>query len=455
MPQDSASKALSLVAALVLVASGCRSKPIDRQELFTAHYLGLTDLERGLLPDAEVQFKTVVALTPKDPTGYANLGLTYLRGGRLEDAEVQLRRARRLDPANPEVGLIVAKLYSLTGREAEAREILEGLPRDAKVLYALAQLGPQNAGKLRDVLAQAPANLAVRLQLVDLLARHGEVDSAVRHLEEVRRLRPEPPKEAKPHLDATLRYLRAGSLAPARLALDRFLRAMEVTTPYQASLREVAWTEGPLVGRPILAFNPQSLITARGLMRMGQAAEVRFTDVSGEAGLSEGGTPPTALALGDYDGDGEDNLFVAPASIYNVHGGFIADVTAHTGLVLPAGVRYATFADFDNDGWLDLYAIGQDGRGYLLRNDGAGKFHDVTAAARVGDVGDARKALFVDLDHDGDLDLLLVGETANRIYRNNLDGTFTEIAGPGGGASAKVATRRSATSTETGGLTSS
>ena len=436
MSQDSASKVLSLAAALVVVTA-CRSKPIDRQELFTAHYLGLTDLERGMLPEAEVQFKTVVALTPKDPTGYANLGLTYLRGGRYADAEVQLRRARRLDPANPEVGLITAKLYALTGRAAQARETLEELRRDAKVLYALAQLDPENPDKLREVLALAPANLAVRLQLVDLLVRHGEADSAARHLEEVRRLRPEPPKEAKPHLDATLRYLRAGSLEPARVALDRFLRAMEVTTPYQASLSDVAWTEGPLVGRPILAFNPQSLITARGLMRMGggRPAEVRFTDVTGEAGVSEGGTapspPPTALALGDYDGDGEDNLFVGPASLYSVHGGFIADVTAHTGLVLPAGARYATFADYDNDGWLDLFAIGSDRRGYLLRNDGTGKFHDVTASTGVADVGGARKALFVDLDHDGDLDLLLVGETANRIYRNNLDGTFTEIAGPG------------------------
>jgi len=439
MPQDSASKAVSLAVAVVMMGSACRSKPIDRQALFTSHYIGLTDLERGLLPEAEEQFKHVVSLTPKDPTGYTNLGLTYLRWGRYQDAEAQLRRARRLDRANPEVGLIVAKLYALTGREAEAREILTALPRDAKVLYALAQLEPQNLARLREVLALAPVNLAVRLQLVDLLVRQNQADSAVRHLEEVRRLRPEPPKEAKPYLDATLRELRAGNLPAARGSLDRFLRAMEVTTPYQASLRAVAWTEGPLVGRPILAFNPQSLIAARGLLRLGRQADVQFTDVSGDAGLSEGGTAATALALGDYDGDGEDNLFVGPGSLYNVHGGFIADVTVHTGLTLPAAARYATFVDFDNDGWLDLFVIGQDGRGYLLRNDGTGKFRDVTAAARVGDVGGAREALWLDVDHDGDLDLLLVGPAANRIYRNNLDGTFTEMPGRGKGNDAAFA----------------
>src|SRR6185503_7646130 len=57
MPQDSAFRALSLVAALLAAtAAGCRSKPIDRQALLTAHYLGLADLERGLLADAETQF---------------------------------------------------------------------------------------------------------------------------------------------------------------------------------------------------------------------------------------------------------------------------------------------------------------------------------------------------------------------------------------------------------------
>ncbi len=440
--------AISLGATLVFAAYGCRSKPVDQQELLTAHYLGLTDLERGRLPEAEVQFKRVVTLAPRDPLGYANLGLTYLRGGRYADAEAQVRRARRLNPASPEIGLIAAKLYALTGRLAQARETLEELRHDAKVLYALAELEAaqqadsaavrRHEDRLREVLGLAPANLAVRLKLVGVLVRRGEADSAVQHLEEVRRIRPEPPQEARPHLDAALRHLRAGRLALAQIPLDRFLHLMELTAPYQASLHDVQWIEGPLVGRPVLAFNPQTVITMRGLIPLSRTSDVRFTDVTGEAGLSDGGTVPTALAVGDHDGDGADDLFVSVSSrdpprsegrLYRVRGGFVADVTAGTGLSLPTGAAYATFADFDNDGWLDLFAIGGDGRGYLLRNDGSGKFDDVTATAGVADVGGARKALLVDLDHDGDLDLLLVGGATNRFYRNNLDGTFTEGAG--------------------------
>jgi len=108
--------------------------------LITARTVGLEHLQRGRLPEAEQEFRQVIALAPRDPLGYANLGLTYLRAARYAEAESELDRARRLDPKNPDIALIVAKLYSLTGRPAEARRILSAVPADARVLYALAEL---------------------------------------------------------------------------------------------------------------------------------------------------------------------------------------------------------------------------------------------------------------------------------------------------------------------------
>ncbi|HVS60976.1 MAG TPA: FG-GAP-like repeat-containing protein [Gemmatimonadaceae bacterium] len=468
--------AVFLGAALIAATTACRPKPASVEELYTTRVLGLSYLQRNQLPEAESEFKKLTKLAPDDPLGYANLGLTYLQAGRYAEAEKQLRRARELDPASTEVGLVLARLYSLTGRSSDARATLERLRRDttsnAHVLYALAELEAQQPDstsarryedRLRDVLAIAPANLAARLKLVDALARRGEADSAVRHLEEVRRIPPEPPKEARTYLDSSIQLLRAGKLVQSRTTLDRFFGLMEVTAPYQASLDDVKWTEGPIAGRPVLNFAPKYFISLRGVRERASVDRAKFTDATNDAGLASAETrigaaaaPErqdglTALAAGDVDGDGTDDLFVSTwspalrrsvAHLYRVQGGFVRDATERSSISLPQGAAYATFADYDNDGWLDLFVIGGEGRGHLFRNRGNGTFVEVTAKAGVADLKGARKALFVDLDHDGDLDLLLVANGQRTVYRNNLDGTFTEATasfGLAGGSDARDA----------------
>lgn len=447
----------------ITILTGCRSEPANPEELFTARSLGVGYLERGRLEEAEEQFKKIVALAPREPFGYANLGLTYMQGRRYAEAEEQFRRARRLDPSNADVGRMLAKLYALSDRRGEARTTLEELrtaqPRDAKVLYALVELealdaqpaGTRSAERLRQVLDVVPANLAIRLQLADAYVRRGEADSAVRQLEEFRRLRPEPPDEPRPLLATSIELLRAGNLTEARPVFERFMKLMEVTGPYQAALADVKWFDDPMVGRPVLTFTPQSVIQLRGTGAILTADSVRFTDATGDAGLPDPDAvfarpretrPPapraqTALATGDFNGDGADEVLMSFWSadqgrfvtrLYFIERYRSLDATERSSMTLPAGAVDAAVGDFDNDGWLDVFAIGTDARGYLLRNRGSGTFEDVTARSGTAGVRGARRALFVDLDHDGDLDLLLVGGDQNLVYRNNLDGTFSEIA---------------------------
>ena len=147
-------------------------------------------LQRNQLAEAESAFTKLTRLAPDDPAGHADLGLTYLQAGRYADAEKALLRARELDPSNGDVGLALARLYSLTRRPSQARQTLEQLRRDttnnARVLYALAELEAQQVPadsaavrryeqRLRDVLAVAPANLAARLKLIEVLV----LDAAV------------------------------------------------------------------------------------------------------------------------------------------------------------------------------------------------------------------------------------------------------------------------------------
>lgn len=437
---------------------GCRPEPPSVESVFVLRAQGLDHLERGELLEAEEQFKKLVALAPREPVGYANLGLTYLRAGRYADAERQLRRALRLDPENPELGLTVARLYALTGREAEARATLERLlrdsPGDPRVLYALAELDAEDPDpaaqrrredRFRQIIALAPTNLAVRLMLAEVLLRRGEADSVVRHLEELRRVPPELPREARAYLERSIQLLRAGRLAEVRAPFERFLRIMELTPPYQSSFNAVKWLEGRLPGRAIFAYSPPLLVALRA-QGVTPSGVVRFVDATAEAGLPAAPTTPApvasqpegellsaAVAVEDFDGSGWDDLFVSfgppgqrKSQLYSGAGGYFGDVTEQLGVSLPAGAADALFADFDNDGHFDVLVIGADGRVHLFRNQQTGRLAEVTARAGIGGVREARRGLFVDLDHDADLDLLLLGSDRLWVFRNNLDGTFTE-----------------------------
>ncbi|HON93575.1 MAG TPA: CRTAC1 family protein [Sedimentisphaerales bacterium] len=104
----------------------------------------------------------------------------------------------------------------------------------------------------------------------------------------------------------------------------------------------------------------------------------------------------------------------------------------------------AMFFDYDGDGWLDIYLPNgcwhkdvSDNRGRslrgklrntLYRNNGDGTFTDVTERAGVGDQGFGHGCSAADFDGDGDLDLYVCNYGPNVFYRNNGDGTFTDIS---------------------------
>ena len=102
----------------------------------------------------------------------------------------------------------------------------------------------------------------------------------------------------------------------------------------------------------------------------------------------------------------------------------------------------AVWADYDNDGWRDLYVL-THGANVLFRNEAGTGFRDVTAAAGVGDTGKGATAAWGDYDGDGFLDLFVANwrcypecarENAaalasDRLYRNLGDGTFEDVSG--------------------------
>lgn len=184
------------------------------------------------------------------------------------------------------------------------------------------------------------------------------------------------------------------------------------------------------------------------------------------------------VAILDYDGDGLlDLFFVNGASLAdpmtadglpdksspkfwnrlykNMGNGKFQDVTVQAGLAGHSFGMGVAVGDYDNDGRPDLYVTNY-GSNILYHNDGGGKFTDVTKRAGVGASGWSSSATFVDVDNDGHLDLFVTrylkwefkdlwcGEkqsqrraychpdqfepSSHLLYRNNGDGTFTDIS---------------------------
>jgi enediyne biosynthesis protein E4 len=175
-----------------------------------------------------------------------------------------------------------------------------------------------------------------------------------------------------------------------------------------------------------------------------------FTMIAGAGGLDSatfGKKAGDTASFVDYDNDGYmDVAFAGEATseaLYkNKGGGTFIDVTTNAGLKKLRPSQGIAWGDYNNDGLVDLYiARGNLGTGpyknTLYRNNGNGTFTDVTAQAGVGGGGNYWAAIWGDYDNDGYLDLFVacsggaaVGSpgNANLLYHNNGDGTFTNVA---------------------------
>jgi len=145
------------------------------------------------------------------------------------------------------------------------------------------------------------------------------------------------------------------------------------------------------------------------------------------------GAQPNAWA--DYDNDGDLDLFVGfryrPSRLYRNDRGTFADVAPQVGLADTVETRAAAWGDFDGDGDFDLFvgfaATGR-GRAKLYRNDDNGRrFTDVAAQHGIALEGTTRQPAWIDYDQDGDVDLFVAyRDQPNRLLRN--DGSrFTDV----------------------------
>jgi hypothetical protein len=194
-----------------------------------------------------------------------------------------------------------------------------------------------------------------------------------------------------------------------------------------------------------------------------------FTDQAAAWGLTDL-YKGVGTTVGDYDTDGDDDIFVSSMGncpptggcqgvphesgvhrLYRNDGGTFTEVAAAAGVATTEVYNDgygAAFGDIDQDGDLDLFvggwhkdggAVGDSLGSRLFRNDGDGTFTNITDSAGVFQTNThAFGAVFVDMDGDRYPEMLVAGDFGtSRYYKNNKDGTFTELD-PGTGLPAAV-----------------
>lgn len=161
------------------------------------------------------------------------------------------------------------------------------------------------------------------------------------------------------------------------------------------------------------------------------AAPPRFEAVQPDLFTASGGQPN---AWADFDNDGDLDLFVGfrlgeANRLYRNDAGTFVDIASSAGVADLTDTRAAAWGDFDGDGDADLY-VGftrkSDTSNRLYRND-AGRFTDVAKPMGIEAVGESRQPAWIDYDRDGDVDLFLAFRDApNMLFRND-GGRFTSV----------------------------
>jgi hypothetical protein len=247
-------------------------------------------------------------------------------------------------------------------------------------------------------------------------------------------------------------------------------------------LRDPHLSAGRVLGPPLAALVVLSLAWTAP-----QSAGPQFVDITRQAGITfkhSSGAPGKnyifeakggGVGLLDYDNDGLLDIYfvngntledldkglVHSNALYHANGdGTYTDVTAKAGVPGKGWGMGVAVGDYNNDGFADIYVLGLR-ENVLYRNNGDGTFTDVTAQAGLVDGHWSASGAFIDYDHDGDLDLYIthysISDTGvlpkrgdNRycfyrgvpvlcgprglpgvshcFYRNNGDGTFTNVS---------------------------
>ncbi len=449
---------------ILLIIAGCntdrpQSKAVDPQ--FTAEYQkGIDALDVNDFAEAERAFQACLKIDVNAHDTRMLLARTYIRQQKFSPAEATLQtligQLNQVPEAKDKLSrayLTLAQVFSYQQRFSDSTTALTNAlkvnPDDTEARIRLGyflgapqqMLVPDLSASKRQfekVLELEPNNLEAMLQLGLAEFRLGEADKAAKRFENIiQNYR----RHSGAYYYLGVYHLRQGDLEKA---VTNFKESLRLKPRDPETLWNLWTAYDKLGGYPAelseefkIAVSNKSLLTDNRKL----ITDNQFTDVAPDLKMNKVDCG-RGSAWGDYDNDGDQDIVAVgtyqPHALYRNNGdGTFTNVAEQAGIADPRGGWGSLFADYDNDGFLDLYITrgGWSGaaENTLYHNNGDGTFTDVTHTAGVADPQSSFCAAWADYDNDGFLDLYIadgvIGDgAANVLYHNNGDGTFTNTA---------------------------
>ena len=369
---------LIVAVAAILLLVGADSSRVEQDRLGHYRNLGKAFYENPTMQAQAVDaFKKALELAPNSPREIINYGLALLRAGQLKDGMAELIRAQKLDPSIPNTWFNLAIQYKRQGDWSQAVAQFQGMLR----------LVPDEP--------VSHYNLGVLEKMAD------KRDEAIQEFLTAERLNP---SLAAPHFQLYNLYRQAGRAADAARELALFQK-IKTLTEGAVVPEDMEWCSYAEVYDPIAA-QPETE----------PAPPPKFEDRE----VAEGFDPSTAgMLVLDADGDRQPDLLVwsaGGARLYRNGTTLVAD----SGLEGLKDIVSIAAGDCDNDGFPDLCVLTPAGA--ALYHNNKGKFEKSPLKLPAGHFA---KAVWLDFDHDYDLDLVLLG-AHSVLARNNGAAGFSD-----------------------------
>ena len=438
--------------AAVRLSSGIAAPAVSPADVQRFRNLGKAYYEQGKYDEAVEQFERVIGAGEAFATDHLNLGLALLQDNQLDQALAELTTARGMDAkllaVHYNLGVLYKRELRYPDAEAEFRHVTGSDPTDpapwfnlGTVCFAEKKL-PEALDAFQRVTAMGFGRgqnfyVAATFHIFTILTRLRRPEEAQKYLKINQQFRDKVPSISiqYPALEAG-RY-GAVIIPPAPIAAPAAPPTPPAFTDITARLDINSTRRAITPGAASIKSGEYSLSFARRTLLP------RFS---------------ASIAIGDYDGDGHPDIYVVRPGgrnqlLHNSGKGGFTDVTEKAGVAGDGRGVSAVFADYDNSGHASLLVAGLGGL-TVYHNHGDGTFADDTAksgmTAKPGEL-DTRIIAF-DSDSDGFLDVVTTAYTdlgdaphkpvfrfpddfsggTTHLYRNNGDGTFSDITASSG-----------------------